>query len=270
MSEVLFGATLPQFSSDVEVFRRAVDRVTGLGFDSVWLFDHLWPLSGGKERPIFESWTTLAWLAERTDLRVGTLVTRSSLRNPALLAHMASTVATIAPGRLTVAIGSGDEMSRGENEAFGLPYWEGEERIAQLESTVRVVRGHLDGESVTHHDDLVDVSDLPPGPQAVRPAVWVAGRTDATLDVAARLADGWNGWGGTVERFEQDASNLVALAGDREVELTWGGIARDEGETSEMAAGVIEAGARHVILTPPSASADGAYDALGRILTGLR
>lgn len=270
MNDVLFGATLPQFSSDVDVFRRAVDRVTEIGFDSVWVFDHLWPLSGGKERPILESWTTLAWLAERTELRVGTLVTRSSLRNPALLAHMASTVAAIAPGRLTVAIGSGDEKSRGENEAFGLPYWEGEERIAQLASTVRVLRGHLEGSAVSHHDDFADVSNLPPGPRAERPAIWVAGRTDDALEVAGRLADGWNGWGGTVERFKQDASNVVALARGREVELTWAGIVRDEGEAAEMAAGVIDAGARHVILTPPNASSDGAYDTLGRVLSGLR
>jgi alkanesulfonate monooxygenase SsuD/methylene tetrahydromethanopterin reductase-like flavin-dependent oxidoreductase (luciferase family) len=149
MSKVLFGTTLPQFSGDIDAFKRAVDRVAELGFDSVWVFDHLWPLSGGKDRPILESWTSLAWLAEKTDLRVGTLVTRSSLRNPAVLAHMASTVAAIAPARLTVAIGSGDEMSRDENEAFGIPYWEGEERIAQLASTVRVVRSHLEGSAVT-------------------------------------------------------------------------------------------------------------------------
>ena len=270
MTQVLFGTTLPQFSGDADAFGTAVDRVTALGIDSVWVFDHLWPLSGGKERPIMESWTTLAWLAERTDLRVGTLVTRSSLREPALLAHMASTVAAIAPSRVTIAIGSGDEMSRDENEAFGLPYWEGEERVAQLSSTVRMVRAHLEGSPVTQKDDYADVDVLPPGPRAERPALWVAGRTDDALDVAARYADGWNGWGGTVERFRQDASNVVALANGRDVELTWAGIARGEKETTELAAGVIEAGARHVILTPPNASAPDAYDAIGRVIEGLR
>jgi len=271
VNEVLFGTTLPQFSGDVDGFERAAKQARELGFDSVWVFDHLWPLSGGKERPILESWTTLAWLAERTEMRIGTLVTRSSLRSPAVLAHMASTVAALAPGRLTIAIGSGDEKSRAENEAFGLPYWEGEERVAQLASTVEVVRAHLQGETVTATDRFVDIDGLPPGPPSTpRPVLWVAGRTDDALDVAARLADGWNGWGGTVERFRQDAANVVAMAGDREVELTWAGIVRDEGSATVLAEGVIEAGARHVILTPPNASAPDAYEALGRILARLR
>ena len=99
-------------------------RAREAGLDSVFVFDHLWPLTGGKERPIFESWTTLAHIAAVTDtMDIGTLVTRSSLRHPAVLAKMAATVASIAPGRLIVAIGSGDEMSRPENEAYGIPYF---------------------------------------------------------------------------------------------------------------------------------------------------
>jgi alkanesulfonate monooxygenase SsuD/methylene tetrahydromethanopterin reductase-like flavin-dependent oxidoreductase (luciferase family) len=184
---------------------------------------------------------------------------------------MAGTVGAIAPGRLTIALGSGDELSREENEAFDLPYWEGSDRTAQLASTVQVLRDHLEGETVTRRDDFVDIRGLPPGPRtAERPALWVAGRTDDALEVAARFADGWNGWGGTLERFTQDASNVVAMAGDRAVELTWAGIARDEAATAELVEGVIGAGARHVILTPPQAAAPGAYDALGRLFSALR
>lgn len=250
MKGALFGVTLPQFSDDIRALERAAKEAEERGFDSLWLFDHLWPLSGGKQRPVLECWTTLAWLAERTELRIGTLVTRSSLRGPAMLGHMAATVATIAPGRLTVAIGSGDEMSRPENVAFGLPYWEGADRIGQFAETVRAVRSHLDG-----HPN--------------RPAIWVAGRSDDALEVAARLGDGWNAWAGTPERFRQDASNVTALAGDRDLELTWGGIVRDDSD-AEVVAAIVEAGARHVIMTPPNASADDAYERPARIREGLR
>ena len=250
MTEPRVGVTLPQFSDDIGVMERAAGTAAELGFDSLWLFDHLWPLSGGKDRPVLECWTTLAWLAERTDLHVGTLVTRSSLRNPTLLAHMAATVASIAPGRLTIAIGSGDDMSRAENEAFGLPYWEGDERIEQLEETVEKVQMHL-----ASHD--------------ARPALWVAGRSDDALDIAARLADGWNGWGGTAERFRQDAANVVAMAEGRQLELTWAGVVRSD-EDGDTIRAIVEAGARHVIMTPPNASAPDAYELPGRILGRLR
>ena len=55
-------------------------------------------------------------------------------------------------------------------------------------------------------------------------AVWVGGRSDDTLEIAATLADGWNGWAGTPERFAQDAGNVLEMAGDRPLELSWGGL----------------------------------------------
>ncbi len=141
MSEVLLGTTLPQFTDDVDRFVNGARRAEQLGLDSVWFFDHLWPLTGGKHRSVFECWTALAWLAESTErIRLGTLVTRSSLRHPAVLAKMAATVGAIAPGRVTIAIGSGDEASRDENESYGIRYFAGAERIGQLTSTVRIVR----------------------------------------------------------------------------------------------------------------------------------
>src|ERR671915_1147412 len=121
MTTPLLGATLPQFTDDGHAFVEAAQRAESLGLDSVWLFDHMWPLTGGKTRPVIESWTALAHLAAATSrITVGTLVTRSTLRHPLLLAKMAATVGAIAPGRVIVGIGSGDEQSRNENEAFGL------------------------------------------------------------------------------------------------------------------------------------------------------
>lgn len=284
------GVTLPQFTSDAERFASSARRAEELGLDSAWVFDHLWPLSGGKERPIFEGWTSLAWLAQATSrLGIGTLVTRSSLRHPALLAKMAATVASIAPGRLTVTIGSGDELSRAENESFGIPYYEGGERLDQLASTVGVVRSFLSGEEVTHQDDFVDVDSLPASPRPPqRPKLWVAGRADDTLEVAGNFADGWNGWGGSPERFAQDAlrvSEFAALAGERSVELTWAGLVvlgSDENEARKKLGdkkrgdtvvgspdtvarhldALIAAGARHLILTFTDAGRVGSYELL--------
>lgn len=217
---------MPQFTDDPSRIITAARRAEELGLDSIWVFDHLWPLSGGEERPILEAWTTLAHLAVATEtITIGTLVSRSSLRHPAVLAKMAATVADVAPGRLIVGIGSGDHMSRAENESFGLPYWSGEDRVDQLRATVEVVTRFLREEAVTVHGDFVQVNDLMASPRAdPTPAVWVAGRSGDALEVAADLGDGWNGWGGTPERFAEDAATLLDLARGRYVEPTWAGL----------------------------------------------
>jgi alkanesulfonate monooxygenase SsuD/methylene tetrahydromethanopterin reductase-like flavin-dependent oxidoreductase (luciferase family) len=220
---VKVGVTLPQFGADASRLLDAAQEAEALGLDSIWLFDHLWPLSGGKERPILEGWTTLAWLASKTTrIGIGTLVTRSSLRHPAVLAKMAATVASVAPGRLTVAIGSGDNLSRPENEAFGLPYHEGADRADQLRSTVEVLNAWRNGGRVSINDDFVEVAELPASPVADH-AVWVAGRSPSVLDLTADLADGWNAWQGSPARFSRNVAYLKERT-ERALELSWGGI----------------------------------------------
>ena len=290
MTEVLVGTTLPQFTDDPDRLVNGARRAEELGLDSIWVFDHLWPLTGGKERPIFECWTSLALVAAETEsIRIGTLVARSSLRNPAVLAKMAATVADVAPGRLTVAIGSGDEMSRDENEAYGIPYYADADRIAQLVSTVRCVKEclHADG-PVDFSDEYVSLEgfELTPVPDSP-PAVWVGGRADDVLELAAVVADGWNGWGGTPKRFAQDAATVAELAKGRPVELSWGGLVRldvDDASAIERMgdrshkgwivggpetvasrlSGFVDAGARHVICTFPDPSRPEVYELLAR------
>ena len=290
MSDVLFGVTLPQFTDDPERFVDGVRRAEELGFDSIWVFDHLWPLIARKERPIIECWTALAWAAAETkSIRIGTLVTRSTLRHPALLAKMAVTTAEIAPGRVTVAIGSGDELSRSENEAFGIPYFAEDDRIAQLVSTVRVVHECFRTDTVTVQDDFVSVTDLPvsPSPETA-PRLWVGGRSDDVLEVAGELADGWNGWGGGPKRFAQDAASVTRYADGRPVELSWGGqvmiatdddAARDklgERNPKEWVVGgpatvadrlkrFVDGGGRHLIATVPDPWRPGVYELLAEV-----
>lgn len=224
MTPVRLGVTLPQFTSDAGVMLDGVERAEGLGLDSIWLFDHLWPLGGNKKRPILECWSTLAWIAAKTGgIGIGSLVTRSSLRHPALLARMAATVASVAPGRLIVGVGSGDEQSRAENEAFGMPYWAGEDREDQLEATVEVLNRCFYEELATVHNDHVSVEALPPGPLITPPAVWVGGTSVSAQNLAARLADGWNAWEATPQEMSAGAAEVARVAGERVVEITWAG-----------------------------------------------
>jgi alkanesulfonate monooxygenase SsuD/methylene tetrahydromethanopterin reductase-like flavin-dependent oxidoreductase (luciferase family) len=282
------GVTLPQFTGDAGPFVDGARRAESLGLDSVWVFDHLWPLSGGKRRPVLECWTALAWLAAATErIQVGTLVTRSSLRHPAVLAKMAATVAEIAPGRLVVAVGSGDEASRAENEAFGIPYHAGTDRVAQLEETVEVLARWRADDEVTLRGGFVTLDALPPSPPGAGFRLWVGGRSESAIDLAARRAEGWNAWGASPERFRAGAYRLARVAGARMVEATWGGLALIGGDDAGAAAklgsrpprlylvggperiaahidSLADAGASHVVLTFPDSARPESFDLLAR------
>jgi alkanesulfonate monooxygenase SsuD/methylene tetrahydromethanopterin reductase-like flavin-dependent oxidoreductase (luciferase family) len=287
VSQVRLGVTLPQFTDDPERLVDAARRAEECGLDSVWLFDHLWPLTGGKSRAIFECWSSLAYVVATTQrVAVGSLVTRSSMRHPAVLAKIAATSNAIAPGRVVVGIGSGDAASRGENEAIGLPYFGGRSRIDQLASSVTIVRSFFESDEVHHSDDFVRIRGLPPSPRpSPRPRVWVAGRGRATLEVAATLGDAWNGWGGRPEDFRRDAQIVRELAGARRVHLTWAGLVLLADSRAEAAAKLgnrpasnyligdfdtvcnriaqyVGAGAEHVIVTFPDSWAPENFEAL--------
>lgn len=267
MSKLKLGVTLPQFTDDARRFLHGARRAEDLGLDSVWVFDHLWPLSA-KHRPILEAWTALAAVASATErIGIGTMVTRSSLRNPAVLAAMAATVAAIAPGRLTVGVGSGDVLSRAENEAFGLPYLSGHERTSQLESTMQALAASLGHAG------------------APRPALWVGGWSTEALRLAGEKASGWNGWGGSQARLRAAATAVGEAAGGRELEISWGTQAllesSDAGAVAKlgrrdprglvvggpdiMAArlrDMVAAGAEHLVVAFPDAGDVGPYELL--------
>ncbi|CAN5664499.1 hypothetical protein BH24ACT26_BH24ACT26_01840 [soil metagenome] len=285
MRRAALGVTLPQFTGDPDAFVAAALRAEALELDSIWVFDHLWPLSGGKHRPVIEAWTALAWLAAETSrVRIGTLVTRSSLRHPAVLAKMAATIAAIAPGRLIVGIGSGDAKSRAENEAYGIPYQAAGERVAQLADTVTALLRLWREPVVTAAETFVELSELPSSPRpSPVPELWVAGRSPALLELAGRSADGWNGWGGGPEAFAADVAALALAARGRRVTPTWAGLAilgaSDDEARAKLGArapseyvtggpatvaahlsGMERAGARHLIVTFPDAGRAGVFE----------
>ena len=99
----------------------AARRTEAGGFEGLYRSDHLAPTSGRFERAATEAWTTLAALAGETSrLRLGTLITPFTFREPSVLAKMVSTVCEMAPGRIDVSIGTGWNV--GEHEALGLTF----------------------------------------------------------------------------------------------------------------------------------------------------
>src|ERR1700746_2286963 len=106
---VRFGiATAPQQVSYDDVLRvwREADTIPQI--EHAWLFDHLMPIAGAPNGPVFEGWTLLSALAAQTGrLRLGLLVTSNRFRPPAMLAKIAATVDVVSGGRLEFGIGAG-------------------------------------------------------------------------------------------------------------------------------------------------------------------
>jgi alkanesulfonate monooxygenase SsuD/methylene tetrahydromethanopterin reductase-like flavin-dependent oxidoreductase (luciferase family) len=150
---VRFGLILPQgwredlHGRDFETMVAVARRAEAVGFDSVWLYDHLQTRDGDPDR-VLECWTSLAALArETTTVGLGQIVTCALYRNPGLLAQMASTVDAASGGRVIVGLGAGwDER---EWREFGYGEWPDiPARLRHLEQTLQVLRARRPGRPV--------------------------------------------------------------------------------------------------------------------------
>ena len=204
---IAVGVALPQFDYSVPgecplQWPTVVDwaqRAESLGFDSVWMADHLF-LSiekyGGPpgDHGVFDPILALAALARLTTrVRLGTLVLCAQLRHPTIAAKQLATLDLLSDGRLTVGIGAG--WSRPEFDAAGIPFEPLPVRHEQLVEAVDLLVRLFEGDHVTFsgaHWSARDARFLPHAMQRPRPPIWVGGRGDRLLDVVARCADGWN------------------------------------------------------------------------------
>lgn len=199
------SVTLPQFRSEAAPLLEAARRAEGLGFDGVYVFDHLFPLDG-PTRPILEGLSALGAVAAVTErITVGTLVMRAPIRPPWITAKAAWTAQVVSDGRLTLGLGAADSMSKPEFDAYGLPFGSAAERLATVRQTIEALTA----------PQLV-------APGFAPPKVWVGGRSAAVRKLAAEMADGWNGWGGDAPRLAAEAAEVRARAG-RPFEVSWGG-----------------------------------------------
>jgi alkanesulfonate monooxygenase SsuD/methylene tetrahydromethanopterin reductase-like flavin-dependent oxidoreductase (luciferase family) len=184
------GITLPQFRDEADSALDAARRAEGLGIDGVFCFDHLWPM-GQPGRPALSSGPLLGAVAASTStISVGTLVARVGLVPDEVLVAVLSSLSTISNGRLIAGIGTGDTLSRAENDAFGLPFGTADERRARLAIVASAVQSR----------------GIP---------VWLGGGLPKTVEMARPLGAAVNLWEGDPLRVAE-----LTAAG---TEVTWGG-----------------------------------------------
>lgn len=170
---------------------RIAEAADELGYDSIWVYDHFHNVPVPANEAMFECWTTLAALSQRTSrVRLGQMVSCAGYRNPAMVAKITSSIDVISGGRLDWGIGAGwyDQ----EYRAYGYDYPSNADRIRMLRETVEIVKAMWSEPSATYEGRHFSVSGAQCDPKPVQsphPPIWIGGGGEQlTLRVVARLA----------------------------------------------------------------------------------
>lgn len=213
-------------------YRELAQLAEDVGFDSIWLGDHLfYDKPDGLIGP-HECWSLLAAIAAVTDrVLLGPLVTPTGFRNPAMLAKAAATVDEVAGGRLVLGLGSG--WYRREFEGFGHPF---DNRVSRFEEAFSIITdlirtGSADLDGRWHRADGAHL--IPPA----RPdmPIMIGSTGPRTLAIAAPEMNWWNEWW---SRFDNDPAQLPPLLEVLDTALA--GAGRDPGEVTRSVAVMVE------------------------------
>lgn len=229
------GVQLHPQQTSYRDYADAVRRVEDMGVDSIWNWDHFFPLYGNPQGNHFEGWTLLTAMATLTQrAQIGALVTCNTYRNPALLADMAKTVDHIANGRLILGLGAG--WFERDYREYGYDFGTAGSRLAALEEALPTILHRWD----------VDV------PRPVRypiPILIGGGGEKKTLRITAKYANMWHGFGDsdTITHKLQVLDQWCAEFGrnPQEIERSCG---TNAGDTDAQRDTLVKAGVTHLIL----------------------
>jgi len=213
---VWFGVFLPQIRMTFPTIVERTRAAEELGFDSVWLMDHLAP-PGLPDHDSFEGWTLATALADRTErVRIGHLVLCDAFRHPALLAKMAVTLDVVSDGRLDLGIGWGsvpDELRR-----FGVGRRPAAERAARLRETLDILGHMFSGEPFDYEGEHFRLEGAIGRPRPVQQPIPIhlgGGGAKLTMPLVRDYAHWWNCPSYAVSQLDE----LRALAGEARVSV---------------------------------------------------
>lgn len=211
MPDIRFGALLWNQYTTWPAMLEAGQRADRLGYDTLWTWDHLYPIVGSDDGPILEGWLTLAAWAQATErIRLGLMVGANTFREPSLTAKMATTLDHISDGRAILGIGGA--WFETEHEAYGLAFGDGfPERLRWLGEALPIMRGMLHGERPTAAGPRYTtkaVRNDPPPIQERLPILIGGGGEQVTLKLVARYGDA-NNVGGGLENVKRKEAILL-------------------------------------------------------------
>jgi probable F420-dependent oxidoreductase len=227
------GVQLHPQQGSVDDLRAAWKAADAMGADSIWIWDHFFPLYGDPDAAHYEAYTLLAAMAVDThQAHFGALVTCNSYRNPQLLADMARTIDLLSHGRFILGIGSG-WFERDYTE-YGYEFGTAPSRLADLARALPLISDRL--------------GVLNPAPEGDLPILIGGSGEKVTLRLVAEYADAWNTFG-PPENFKHKNAVLDEWCtklgrAPREVERT---VAIQPTELDDLDA-YVAAGADHFIV----------------------
>ena len=228
------GVQLRPQHTTYQDYAEAVRRAEEIGVDTIFTWDHFFPIFGDPQGNHFEGWTLLTAMATLTTrARIGCLVTCNSYRNPALLADMAKTVDHISHGRLILGLGAG--WSERDYKEYGYAFGTVGSRLASLEEALPIIK---------HRWEV----DVPKPIQQPIPILIGGGGEKKTLRITAHYADMWHGFGDS-ETLAQKRKVLDGWCQDigrdpGEIERSTGARATDSDEQRDA---LVKTGVTHFI-----------------------
>jgi len=247
-SRLKVGVVLPTYRAlaNAENIVRAVALSESLGFDSVWVTDHIVVPSASLEAfgpTFFEAMTVMSYVAGITrTVQIGAAILIVPYRHPLLLAKLLATADQLSGGR--VVLGAGLGWLETESSLMGVPH---RRRAKIADEALAVMRACWESEVPEFHGEVFDFTDFhfAPRPHAGRSLpILIGGASTAAMRRAARLGDGWIGDGLTFEELEMSLAQLAS-------ELKAAGRKRDEMEIA-MRTGLQVVADRGAITESPS------------------
>jgi alkanesulfonate monooxygenase SsuD/methylene tetrahydromethanopterin reductase-like flavin-dependent oxidoreductase (luciferase family) len=196
MNDLRLGILLWNQATEWPAYEDGARRVEELGYDHLWAWDHLHPIFGDPDQPIFEGWMSLAgWAKVTTRIRLGLLVGAIPFRNPGLVAKMATTLDHISGGR--AILGLGGAWFEYEHIAHGIGFGKSVgERLDWLDEACAAIREVVDGGRYTSPPGShYAFQDLRQEPRPIQPhlPIMIGGAGEKkTLCTVARYGDLWN------------------------------------------------------------------------------
>ncbi len=186
------GVTIHPQQCTMQELRDAWRRADDLGVDSIWFWDHFFPLYGDPDGNQFECWSLLAAAAIDTHApQIGPMVSCIGYRNPDLLAYQAATVDQLSGGRLVLGLGAG--WFERDYDEFGYEFGEAKDRVRSLKEALPRIKNRI--------------AKLRPGPAGPLPILIGGGGEKVVLRLVAEHAQMWNG-GSPPEEFARKSAIL--------------------------------------------------------------
>ncbi len=167
-----------------------------IGVDSLWFVDHLLyrgEATEAEQQGVWECWSMLTGLAAITRrVELGSLVTPTSFRNPAVFAKMIDAIEEISGGRVILGLGAG--WHEDEYRAFGLPY---DRRVSRFEEAFTIIRCLLRDGKVDFDGAYYTARDCeicPRGPRPNGPPLMIGSSGPRMLSITLPHVDSWNAW----------------------------------------------------------------------------